>query len=165
VLGAASPLRRRRRIAPLLRLGYRGAWWAIQAWSALVRPRVWGVKCVLRDGGGRVLFVRHTYGDREAWELPGGRAHRREPAAEAARREAREELGADVADWREAGVARLAQRGARLTITALEARWPDGVAPDADPVEIAQVAWHPIDAPPAPLGLVTRAALAALPGG
>lgn len=163
-MAVVPPLRRRRRIAPLLRLGYRGAWWAIQAWSLAARPEVSGVKCVLRDGEGRVLFVRHTYGDRDAWELPGGRAHRDEPPARAARREAREELGVDLERWQEIGVARLGQRGARLTITSLAAGWPAATPPDADPVEIAAVAWHVAGAPPAPLGAVTRAALASIAG-
>ena len=80
----------------MLRLVYRGGYWAMRGWSAVLHPRRRGVKCVLRDGAGRIVWVRHTYGDRGAWELPGGAARRSESPVEAARREAREELGVDV---------------------------------------------------------------------
>jgi len=45
------------------------------------------VKCLLTDESGRALFVRHHYGDRRVWEIPGGGAHRDEPLAETAARE------------------------------------------------------------------------------
>src|SRR3712207_8104462 len=86
-------LRYRPRSVPLLRLAYRVAYRLILAWASVARPSVRGVKCVLRAGDGRVLLVRHHYGDRSAWELPGGGAKRGESAADAAAREALEELG------------------------------------------------------------------------
>ena len=47
---------------------------------------------VLRDSNGRVLMVRQNYG-RRLWSLPGGAMEFGETPADAAVREAREELG------------------------------------------------------------------------
>lgn len=62
-----------------------------------------GAAVVIRDGGGRVLLVRHTYG-RLNWEVPGGGSEPHESAAETAMREAREELGVPVILQRFVGV-------------------------------------------------------------
>jgi len=45
--------------------------------------------------GDHVLLVRHTYGRRLQWDLPGGGKHRREDPHSAVRREVREELGVE----------------------------------------------------------------------
>jgi 8-oxo-dGTP pyrophosphatase MutT (NUDIX family) len=79
------------------RLAYRAAYRALRVWWFVTRPRKSGVKCVLTDGD-QVLLVRHTYGRRH-WDIPGGAVKRGEPPLQAARREMREELGIDVADW------------------------------------------------------------------
>jgi 8-oxo-dGTP pyrophosphatase MutT (NUDIX family) len=119
------------------------------------------VKCVLSDRSGRVAFVRHHYGDRRRWELPGGGAKPREPLAAAAAREAWEELGADVTAWEELGSVRGRWHGKDEALTVFAAPWPGGpVRPD--PIEIAAVAWHPLDRPPAPLGPTTVAAMRAV---
>src|SRR4051794_22098030 len=131
-----SSLRRRRRVVALMRFGYRIAYWLVWGWCAVMRPHQRGVKCVVRAGDGRVLFVRHSYGDQAAWELPGGRAKRSEPAADAARREAREELGVDLERWRDVGTVEGTWTGARLALTCLQAELPGGVALDPDPVEL-----------------------------
>jgi 8-oxo-dGTP pyrophosphatase MutT (NUDIX family) len=64
----------------------------------VARPHTRGVKCVVRHDG-RVLLVRHTYGDR-AWDLPGGTAQRGEEPAATARRELHEELGVEPVNMR-----------------------------------------------------------------
>ena len=157
-------MRRRRRVAPLLRAGYRVAWWGMMAFSVVAAPRMRGVKCVLRDSEGRVLFVRHTYGDRKAWELPGGGAKRSESAQEAARREAHEELGVDIERWRELGTVQTGRARGRLQLTSLTADWPAGAVLDPDPVEIATAEWHDLRRPPAPLGRITAATMPLLTG-
>lgn len=61
----------------------------------LLRPLTLGVKIMLvREG--QVLLVRHTY--RSGWFMPGGGVKRGETLEEAARREAREEVGAIIED-------------------------------------------------------------------
>jgi 8-oxo-dGTP pyrophosphatase MutT (NUDIX family) len=131
----------------------------MRAYSLIRRPHLRGVKCVLRDADGRVIWVRHTYGDRAAWELPGGAARRTEPAVDAARREAREELGVDVEGWRDIGTVRGTWTGARLALTCCVADWPRDARIDPDPVEIAVTAWAPPGEPPGRVGRVTAGAL------
>ena len=70
----------------LMRL--RGIFWRLR------RPLLVGVRAlIVRDG--QVLLIRHRSG-RDPWALPGGGAERYEQLAEAARREAAEETGAQV---------------------------------------------------------------------
>ena len=144
-----------------MRLGYRAAYVAMRLAALVLHPRTRGVKCVIVDGGGRVLFVRHTYGDRRQWELPGGGVHRDEPLPDAARREAFEELGVDVAEWSEVGTVRGDWYAKVEELTVFRAAW-DGGRIRRDPVEIAAAAWFEGDRPPHPLGPTTAAALRAL---
>ena len=74
--------------------------WLLRAAYALLtlrrilwQPVTLGVHILLvRDG--QVLLVRHTY--RDGWFLPGGGVKRHETLERAARREAREEVGATI---------------------------------------------------------------------
>ena len=156
-----SGLRRRPRVAALLRLAYRVAYRVLQAWGAVTDAETRGVKCVVRDEQGRALFVRHAYGDRSAWELPGGGVRRGEAPEHAVRREAAEELGVTDADWELVAVVDGVFHGRRENLSVFVAPWPGG-APRFDPVEIADAAWHPLDPPPAKVGPSTRLALRAL---
>jgi len=67
-----------------------------QAYRRIAKPTTYGVKALVIHPAdpGRVLLVRHTYGDRWLWRLPGG-GYRptRETPEQAAGRECREELG------------------------------------------------------------------------
>ena len=68
-----------------------------QVYLWFVRPLTLGVRVMLiRDG--QVLLIRQTYMD--GWFMPGGGLHKRETPEEAARREVREEVGADLAEIR-----------------------------------------------------------------
>ena len=86
----------------LLRAAYRIAFRGLRVYWRLAKPQARGVKCVVTRRG-EVLLVRHTYGPRDRWELPGGGVKRGEEPLAAARREAREELGLDLTDWRPLG--------------------------------------------------------------
>jgi 8-oxo-dGTP pyrophosphatase MutT (NUDIX family) len=144
-----------------MRLGYRLAYRVLQVRAMLVSGDFRGVKCVLRDEEGRVLFVRHHYGARDQWELPGGGARRGEALAAAAERETAEELGADVPSWEEIGVARGQWYGREERLSVFAARWPGGPV-RLDPVEIAVAEWFSLDDPPSPLGPATAGALEVL---
>ncbi|MEU8181106.1 NUDIX domain-containing protein [Micromonospora sp. NPDC049047] len=84
------------RISPLaFRLLYRirKAYWRI------AKPTTHGVKALIIHpaDSDRVLLVRHSYGDRSLWSLPGGGYQpTRETPEQAARRECIEELGLEV---------------------------------------------------------------------
>jgi ADP-ribose pyrophosphatase YjhB (NUDIX family) len=69
-----------------LYLGYR-------IFAFFVRPVVTGVRIMLIQNG-EVLLVRHTY--LEGWYMPGGGVKRGESMDETARRESREEVGAEL---------------------------------------------------------------------
>jgi 8-oxo-dGTP pyrophosphatase MutT (NUDIX family) len=123
----------------------------LRAWWALRRPHTRAVKVVLRRDGGEALFVRHTYGRRGDWELPGGSLRPREAPADAARREAHEELGLDLA-WRGVGSVEVGGEGKTTTLHVFTADARGGVELAISPVEIAEARWAPLDAPPEPVG-------------
>lgn len=73
----------------MLRLIYR----LYRIYIYFVRPVTVGVRVILLRGA-NVLLVRQTY--MEGWFLPGGGMKKHETFDQAARREAREEVGADI---------------------------------------------------------------------
>jgi 8-oxo-dGTP pyrophosphatase MutT (NUDIX family) len=142
----------------LERLGFRAAHGALRVWWFVRRPHVHGVKGVLRPAGsgaaagsGEVLFIRHTYGDRAEWQLPGGGLGRREDPVTAMRREAREELGLDLQDLRSLGSVEAAGQHKTVTLHCFEAR-VDPAALEVRWAEIEDVRWAPGARPPQPLG-------------
>jgi 8-oxo-dGTP diphosphatase len=68
------------------------------AYYRVFRPKTYGVKVVIEDERSRdILLVRHCYGDREVWHVPGGGYWPRfETPEQAARREIREELSLEI---------------------------------------------------------------------
>lgn len=140
---------------PARRLAYRAAHRVLNIWWLVRRPPAEGVKCVLRHEG-RILFVRHTYGDRGLWELPGGGMGRGEPPLDAARREASEELGVDL-QWRWLGAVQLHERKMTLLRVYVADAASEVVSPD--PGELAEVRWATPGSPPRPLSASSRAIL------
>ena len=136
----------------LRRFAYRNGHRVLRVWWQIRSPTADGVKCVVRDGDD-LVYVRHTYGDRDAWELPGGGIKRGEEPRAAAAREAREELGVDIAPehWRVLGSFVAHGYGRTVTISCFEA-WPGTRALTLDPGEIAAARWAPAAVPPAPSG-------------
>jgi ADP-ribose pyrophosphatase YjhB (NUDIX family) len=120
-------------------------WWFVR------RPHTRGVKCIVRDGG-QVLFVRHTYGRRADWELPGGSLARREAPEAAVRREVREELGVELRDLREVGRVEVSGQHKRTLLHCFEGAVTGGAPVRLAEAEIAEARWAPLDAPPQPLG-------------
>ena len=146
---------------PLLRLAYRSAYTAMRAYWFVLRPEVAGVKCVLLDGG-RVLLVRHTYGDR-AWDLPGGSVKRGELPVEAAHREMQEELGLQIERWIPLGRLLASMDHRRDTMHCFAAELQDEPI-TMDPGELDAVQWFPRRALPAELGRHVRRILARTAG-
>jgi ADP-ribose pyrophosphatase YjhB (NUDIX family) len=122
----------------LHRLALRVAHPLLLAFRRLARPPVCGVKCVVLQGGS-VALVRHTYGSRGRWDLPGGGVKRREQPEEAARREAREEIGVELGPLRHLGAATF-DGNPRHVVHAFAGE----AASDQlrrDPAEIAEARW------------------------
>jgi 8-oxo-dGTP pyrophosphatase MutT (NUDIX family) len=138
------------------RLARRAAYRVLTVYWFVVRPDTHGVKMLIRDGD-NLLFVRHAYGNRSIWEFPGGGMKSGETPSQAARREAHEELGVDIAAWEHAGdVVHRDHATAHLTFM---------TAPIADRKvrihrgELAEARWAPGATPPSPLGPHAQAAL------
>jgi ADP-ribose pyrophosphatase YjhB (NUDIX family) len=136
----------------------------LRAWWFARRPYTRGVKCVVRDADGRIVFVRHTYGNRRSWELPGGNLHRREDPEGAVRREMREELGVELHGLRTVGRVEVAGSHKRTELHCFEASVA-GAELRVDPGELEEVRWAAPTAPPQPLGPDAAALLDLLAGG
>jgi len=145
---------------PVRRVAYRVAHAGLRAYWRVARPHTRGVKCVVRDGDA-VLFVRHAYGDRRQWELPGGGIKRGEDPRDTAAREAREELGLDLDDWRPLGTVEAYGYGKQTTVICFEALSP-GRALTVDAGEIEEARWFALADPPVPLGLDAHVVLTRL---
>jgi len=117
----------------------RNGWW----WVA--RPLLMGVRIVVVRGDD-VLLVRHRSG-RTPWSLPGGGVGKREPLADAARRECYEETGARVEIKRLHGVFENFFLGMTNYIAVFIAT-PDGALQPRDTLEIAEARYFPFDALP-----------------
>jgi len=122
----------------LARRGYRLAYALLRVYWFVARPHKRGVRCVIRRERD-VLLVRHSYGDR-GWMLPGGRLKRGETPAAGARREIRQELGADLDDWRQLGSIVSRESYKHDTAFHLEAELGEAVL-DVDSPEFDEVAW------------------------
>jgi ADP-ribose pyrophosphatase YjhB (NUDIX family) len=77
--------------APLHRAALRLAHAVRKVWWGVAKPQITGVVVLARDGEGRVLLVRHSYGS-GLWTLPGGGLRKGEDPASGAAREFAEEL-------------------------------------------------------------------------
>ena len=74
---------------------------AFRIYTFIFRPIITGVRVMLIQDG-QALLVRHTY--LEGWYMPGGGVKRGESVDEAARRESREEVGAELGELHLLGV-------------------------------------------------------------
>jgi ADP-ribose pyrophosphatase YjhB (NUDIX family) len=122
-------------IYPLLRL-----YWF------LVRPKTFGVQCVIQQGDA-ILLVRNTYG-RKQWTFPGGSIARGESAEAAVRREVREEVSLPLQQLQHLGSLDMTIDYKRDHVEVFA-----GVAPHrqvtTDPVEILEARWfQPKGLPP-----------------
>jgi ADP-ribose pyrophosphatase YjhB (NUDIX family) len=127
------------------------------AWWWLTRPRTVGVRGIVQDAQGRILFVRHSYGSRR-WFLPGGGGNGSESADESMLREMREETGLEVGISRLVGVYLWLDAYKRDTIFLFECELLGGEL-QIDGGEIVDAAWFPVDALPEPLNPGTRSVL------
>jgi ADP-ribose pyrophosphatase YjhB (NUDIX family) len=66
----------------------------------VTRMNTTGVKVMARDADGRLLLIRHSYGERDQFLLPGGGVRPFEAPERAARRELAEEVGCGLTELR-----------------------------------------------------------------
>lgn len=144
----------------VLRILYRIAWRGLQLRS-LLPGRGRGVKCLITHDGS-VLLVRHSYGERDTWYVPGGRMRRDESPLAAAEREMCEELGVEGLRWRELATADLRLDRIEVRVTTLHAELDDPSAVRLDPVELQEAGWFDPSALPRPLGSEVRLLIALL---
>jgi ADP-ribose pyrophosphatase YjhB (NUDIX family) len=110
----------------------------LQLYWFLVRPKTFGVQCVIQQGDA-ILLVRNTYG-RKQWTFPGGSIARGESAEAAIRREVREEVSLPLQQLQHLGAfdATIDYKRDHVEVFA-------GVAPDRqvtlDPAEILEARW------------------------
>lgn len=114
-----------------------------QIYWFIFRPITLGVRVLIVQDG-QVLLVRHTY--QQAWFMPGGGVKRGETLEQAARREAREECGAQLGHLRLLGVYThfFDFKSDHITLFL-----SDEVAlEESHSLEIERVAWFPLNALP-----------------
>lgn len=138
---------RRAHLALLLlfrRLPARGRVWVVHR---LAPTFTVGAICVVQRDDGALLLIRQSY--RQRWGFPGGLLARGEDAADAARREAREEVGIEVEPVGEPAV--VVDPDPRRVDVVFRCR----IAPGADPSsvrpaspEVVEARWFPADALP-----------------
>jgi 8-oxo-dGTP pyrophosphatase MutT (NUDIX family) len=142
---------------PLLRLAYRFGIHVLRVYWFVARPHTRGVKCVVRHDG-RVLLVRHTYGDR-SWDLPGGTAHHDEDPAVTVARELHEELGVRPVTVRLLRRVHWRPAGKRDEVSLFVVDIADAVL-RVDAAEIAATRWVAPDALPPGTTRLARAVIA-----
>ncbi|OLB83553.1 MAG: hypothetical protein AUI15_35885 [Actinobacteria bacterium 13_2_20CM_2_66_6] len=121
-----------------------------------------GAASVIVDDHGRILLVKHAYGELN-WELPGGGGEARESAEETARREAREEVGVELRIDRLTGVYWEPENDAHHFVFLARS---NGQARVHDRGEITDVGWFDPSALPRPLSDFTERRIAdAVTGG
>jgi ADP-ribose pyrophosphatase YjhB (NUDIX family) len=107
------------------------------------KPRTRGVKIMLFDADGRILLIRNSYGDTQAYVLPGGGVHPFESPERAAHREVREELSCGVSDLNLVATHYSEREGKRDSIWLFEGRANE--TPKPDPKEVAEAVFFAPD--------------------
>lgn len=117
-------------------------------------PLIVGVRGIIVHRG-RLLLIRHNYGQRHLWYLPGGAVKRKETLVEALCREVREELHVDIQVERLHGIYYNFSHGASDHVIVFTASLDDatGIRPGW---EIAAFDFFPLDALPDTMSPATR---------
>jgi len=124
-----------------------------------------GVGCgaaILR--GRRLLLVKRLKPPEAGhWSLPGGKVDFGEPVADAVKREAFEELGVEIALSRPLGLVEMIGIDGQHWVSPIyEAAIAAGEPVNREPEKHAGFVWADLDAPPTPLALAARQAIARL---
>ena len=134
--------------APLHRVGLRAAHACRKIWWRIATPRLNGCRVLARDGAGRLLLIRHSYGT-GAWMPPGGGVDRGEDPVAAGRRELAEEVGLELHDARCVASSEDTLHGAGNAVHIIAGRVTGPARPDGR--EIIEAGFFAMDALPQPL--------------
>jgi ADP-ribose pyrophosphatase YjhB (NUDIX family) len=130
-----------------------------------VSARAPGVGCgaaIVREG--HILLVKRLRApEAGAWNLPGGKVDFLERVEDAVVREVREEVGVEIALKRALGVTQMVGIDDQHWVSPVYlGRIVAGEPANREPDKLAAVAWFPLSAPPQPLALAAREAIAAI---
>ena len=133
-----------------------------------MNARVPGVGCgaaIVREG--RLLLVkRRRPPEAGCWNLPGGKVDFGERVEDAIVREIGEEIGVRVALLRPLGVVQMVGLDGQHWVSPIHlAEIVAGEPENREPGKHEAIVWVPLDAPPSPLALAAREAIAALAHG
>ena len=138
----------------LHRQAYRVAFHVRRHWLRLFVGEIRGCSVIARDGAGRVLLVRHSYGS-GLWCFPGGGINRGEEPQAAAHREFAEELGCAISQVQAIGVLEEDYHGTRNVAHVFTGLVAGDPRPDRR--EIVEARFFARDALPQPIAAsVTR---------
>lgn len=104
----------------------------------VVRPKTFGVKCVVEHNG-KFLMIRNSYG-RKHWTFPGGKLKRGEEPEVGARRETREEVGLNLGLLKSLGAYHSTRQHKRDTVYCFQAE-VDSPDFQIDHDEVEEAAW------------------------
>jgi ADP-ribose pyrophosphatase YjhB (NUDIX family) len=126
-----------------------------------------GVGCgaaILRDR--RLLLVKRLKAPEAGhWNLPGGKVDFGERVADAVKREIAEELGVEIALTRPLGIVEMIGLDGQHWVSPIyEAAIRGGEPVNREPSKHEGFVWADLDAPPAPLAIAAREAIARLRG-
>lgn len=108
------------------------------------KPQTFGVKVIVRhpDRPNEVLLIRHSYGNRTLWNIPGGGYNpKKESPQQAAVREVKEELGVDIVDLQYLDEYQTAGEGKRDTV-AMFSGTITGLNELKPNTEVSDVSWQ-----------------------
>lgn len=135
---------------------YRIGWYLAYTYWFIARPKARGAMVIVEKDD-KILLVRHTYGHRNDWFLPGGGQKRRENPEATATRELLEEVGLEL-DLKYLGEISGYADHRQITDSYFLAR-ANGETLQVDKKEIGEHKWWPKQALPDSLNRLARNAI------
>ncbi|MCD5381664.1 MAG: NUDIX domain-containing protein [Candidatus Pacebacteria bacterium] len=127
----------------LLPLLYRLASPVRSLYWRILKPLTYGTRVLIThpDNPEKILLIRHSYGNRDAWNIPGGGYNpEQEVAEDGASRETLEEVGMKITDLKVLGIYESGGKGKHDTVTMFSATATHPLAIKTGP-EIADAKW------------------------
>jgi 8-oxo-dGTP pyrophosphatase MutT (NUDIX family) len=116
----------------------------VKLYWRVFKPKTFGVRVLVLHPHepGKILLIRHAYGNRSLWNIPGGGYKpRKEDPLQAARREIREEFGKNLLDALKIGEYQTSGEGKLDTVVLIVGTFDSDKIVRLDP-EIAEMSWE-----------------------